>query len=443
VLPQRVRGVLTGRFVAFVGRTYLGVVDDEEAGWRRVNAALRIDSDHEPDLVSVYGARWFVEREEAGHVRDVKNEKYIWDRHIAGAGFFDWPLRKVKPKHVQAWLGKLLRTEAVSPRRSARGIVYKPLGRTLSRSSVTTARRILRAMFAQARIEGKVSSNPVDGVPVPKVDRVIEDEDTWSYLTVEEIKALFEVLPDARTKAIYAVAIYGGLRQGEILGLRWTDVVLDGARPHLKVRRSFDHATKTAGSRRDVPLLDPVRVALREWKAAVQVARLDPVVPRGKIARQHARQGARARANSKLVFPSEHGGCYGRSYDAAWSAKRGRPVFRVEGDERRVARDRSAAIEVKPGWRERAGVRTHIRFHDLRHTCASHLVMGTWTARPLTLYEVKNWLGHDSVKTTQRYAHLSPEGLHSAAAGPDRPKIDLNTVAGSSAAPVSDSPIKS
>ena len=53
----------------------------------------------------------------------------------------------------------------------------------------------------------------------------------------------------------------------------------------------------------------------------------------------------------------------------------------------------------------RAGIKA-FRFHDLRHTAASHLLM-----RGATLPEVKEILGHSDIKMTMRYAHLSPAHL--------------------------------
>src|SRR5262249_9923092 len=61
-------------------------------------------------------------------------------------------------------------------------------------------------------------------------------------------------------------------------------------------------------------------------------------------------------------------------------------------------------------WRQRCGIRHEVHFHDFRHTCASHLIMGTW-GRPWRLEEVQVLLGHRSITTTERYAHLAPEGL--------------------------------
>jgi len=61
-------------------------------------------------------------------------------------------------------------------------------------------------------------------------------------------------------------------------------------------------------------------------------------------------------------------------------------------------------------WRSAAGVRADVRFHDLRHTCASHLIMGTW-GRAWRLEEVQVVLGHASRTTTGRYARLAPDSI--------------------------------
>jgi integrase len=59
--------------------------------------------------------------------------------------------------------------------------------------------------------------------------------------------------------------------------------------------------------------------------------------------------------------------------------------------------------------------RMPVRWHDLRHTCAAALVSGMW-GRRWSLEEVKGLLGHESVTTTERYAHLAQSALKTAAA---------------------------
>jgi integrase len=56
----------------------------------------------------------------------------------------------------------------------------------------------------------------------------------------------------------------------------------------------------------------------------------------------------------------------------------------------------------------------HVRWHDLRHTCASSLVAGWW-GRRWTLQEVQAYLGHSSITMTERYAHLAESVVKDAA----------------------------
>jgi len=99
------------------------------------------------------------------------------------------------------------------------------------------------------------------------------------------------------------------------------------------------------------------------------------------------------------VFPGAHGQRR-RDDDARWSPDT-RLIRRTDGTSYRA--------EIN-GYRLRAGITRRVRFHDLRHTCASHLLMGTWGVR-LPIEEVAAWLGHSSTAVTQRYAHLAPDHL--------------------------------
>ena len=352
------------KFRAYVGREYLGIFDTEQEGWDACEAWNDVEGDRAPDTLRVYGTQWLIEREKT--VRGIKEERSRWDTHIKTAKFADWAMRRIQQKDIDKWIRALMRTKATQvTREGEKGHTRKKADRAVSRGTVVHCRNLLSLCFDAAVLEGKIKFNPCRGVRVPRVDEVIEDSEAWAYLVPEEITRLFEAIEKTKRRdfyrALYAVAIYGGLRKGEILGLRWENVTLDGPNPELRVRYSYNGPPKTKVSRRTVPLLPPLKAALERWR----------------------RFGGVVRATG-LVFPNAKGGCYGKSYDAAWETR----------------------------WRSKAKIRPHVRFHDLRHTCASHLIMGTWfdALKPV---EVMPWMGHSDLKTTMRYAHLAPDWLHS------------------------------
>ena len=88
-------------------------------------------------------------------------------------------------------------------------------------------------------------------------------------LSPTQVKALLKAARDTRSEALYVVAVHTGLRQGELLGLKWTDIDLDMGR--LSVRRSLKVTEggldfgppKNKASRRSVPLNNTTAAALR------------------------------------------------------------------------------------------------------------------------------------------------------------------------------------
>lgn len=352
-----------GKHLAFLRSEYLGSFSTREEAQRKIAATLDIDSDKAPDSLRLFGERWLNERDEGGDVRDIKNERSVWKTHIATAHFADWPVKRIRPVDVKKWIVAMSKKHKLRlHRRKVDGIWVSTLVETdkrISKETVTHARRILLGCFKEAAVDGKCASNPVRDVPVPKMARVREEEDEWSYLRPDEIARLFARIEQAKRKefyrAVFAVAIYAGLREGEIWGLRWRDI-----KPNeIQVRMSFREPVKAESSHRSVPMLRPVRDALDAWRKAGGAVQL-----------------------SGLVFTAPSGSNYADGYDANWATQ----------------------------WRKKAGCASHVRFHDLRHTCGSHLLMGTW-GRAFKLTEIKDWLGHADITTTQRYAHLAPGAL--------------------------------
>ncbi len=219
---------------------------------------------------------------------------------------------------------------------------------------------------------------------VPKIHKTripLFDSD-FSYLRTKEEIARFLAAAKAEGDlvfALYATAVYTGMRQGELAGLQWGDVDLDGRL--IAVQRSFDGPTK-AGDVRYVPILDPLLPVLREW---------------------------RLKCPGKLVFPNQADTMHG-------------PSARVFQE----VLHRVLKAAAFPTVQRRGRSHRYIVFHDLRHTFASHWVMGGGD-----LFKLQKVLGHKSAAMTLRYSHLSPDafaadyGRLGAATGPGAKVIPL------------------
>lgn len=374
-----------GKVIARLRSRYLGSFDSDEEADDAIAIAIELlaEKAKQPMTLARFGKTWLKQREIDG-VAGIRQERSRWAAHVADSELAHMPIRSARPRHVHDYASALPHRKARQTIRHADHVEHVELDRCISRQTATHALKLVYLALEGARIAGHLSRNPAQGIRVPRVRRAMPDEsaELVPYLEAEEIGRLLDALkPTPEWHSLYTVAIYAGLRKGELLGLRWEDVELKGARPLVRVRRTYDGPTKSAASRRDVPLLPAALAALRAWQRHGDVRRL-----------------------SGHVWPGTSGGMRRRDDQLRWP-------------DRRYKAGRPATLRITPGVRSLAGCGDHMRFHDLRHTCASHLVMGSWTAKPLDLQQVKQWLGHSSMATTLRYAHLSPESIHGAARG--------------------------
>lgn len=311
--------------------------------------------------LAAWGKTWLERREELGEVRHPQGDRTRWDLHIGGCELAGMALADIRPKHITSWI------DATTKRRKAKGAPGR-----VSPQTVRRAFALLRLALADAVRAEHIEANPAAGAKLPKAKAA-----PWAFLAAEEVAAVVRGAPGVpeESRRAFVVAIFTGLRQGELIALRWGDVTLDGPRPELHVQRSHDGPPKNGKPRR-VPLL-----------------------PHALEALQGLRREAGDVAPEALVFPTLRGHQRHRGNDFGWSVKitRGQPG---------------------PGYRLKLGITRYVRFHDLRHTCASHLAMGTWTSSPWPLQDVARWLGHGSVAITERYAHLAPGYLHDRAHAP-------------------------
>ena len=207
--------------------------------------------------------------------------------------------------------------------------------------------------------------------PVDKVDRPKKNDFQPVFLDAAELQHLFEVVKGTKLELPVLVAAFYGLRRGEVLGLKWD--AIDFERGTISVKRTVTF-TNADGTYREV-----------EQQSAKTKSSLRTLPLVGSF-RDYFMQVKEAQELNKKVC----GNCYNYEYDGF--------VFVDEMGERMKMNYLTSAF---PKFLERHGLR-RMRFHDLRHSCASLLL-----ANGVPLKHIQEWLGHSDFTTTANiYAHL-------------------------------------
>jgi integrase len=263
------------------------------------------------------------------------------------------PIAKLTPAEVQAFLNRKQASDL-----SARRVQY--------------IHAVLRRALVTAERWGLVSRNVARLVDPPRVRRR-----EITPLTPEQARRLIETSVEDRYRALWITALGTGLRQGELLALRWEDVDLTAGR--LWVRHTLANVDgtltllepKTDRSRRLVVLPAPVCVALRAHRTRQKMDRV--------VAGSHW-------VDSGHVFAT----MLGKPHHAATISR---------------AFDQALARAELP----------HTRFHDLRHSAATFLL-----SQGFGLEDVKNLLGHSTiVLTSNTYGHVLEQRQQEMARGMD------------------------
>ncbi len=232
----------------------------------------------------------------------------------------------------------------------------------LSTSTVLRYHAIIRKSLDYAFKMDMIVSNPADKVEKPKPEQFIV-----SFYNDNELKILFEKSKNDPLELVIFLTAFYGLRRSEVLGLKWS--AIDFEKKTITIRHKIiqvqnkiigKNKTKNRTSYRTLPLVDDVTCILLQFK--------DKQLQNQKIC--------------------------GKSYNNKY--------------EEYICVDDLGNI-IKPDY-----VTKHfkivlknnnlreIRFHDLRHSCASLLL-----ARGVHMKEIQEWLGHSSFKTTADiYAHI-------------------------------------
>src|SRR3954454_17219165 len=243
--------------------------------------------------------------------------------------FGDRRLEDITEDEVERWAGRLG--------------AERPLSNATKRKVIV----IFHGVMARAcRVYG-LPANPVASAEKPR----LAAPGAIDVFSPEEVHALVRAATSEQDAAIFLTAAFTGLRQGELVALRWRDV--DFAGSYIRVTASYTNgelSTPKSGKVRSVAMAPEVGEAL-------------------------ARLGQRDASADQddLVFV----GLAGSYVDASALLRRYRAALR--------------RAELRP-----------LRFHDLRHT------FGTRVIAYADIRRVQEWMGHADVQTTMRYLHYAP-----------------------------------
>jgi len=241
-------------------------------------------------------------------------------------------------------------------RTDVQDLVDRLLAEGFDASTIRNTVMPLRAIFRRSVARGDVAVNPTAGLELPAVrgkrDRIVSPA---------QAAELLAVLPD-EDRALWASALYAGLRRGELMALSWRDVDLPAG--VIRVERSWDAknrvivSPKSRAGYRKVPIAGVLRDFLIEHKL------------------RSGRSGGFVFGRVSDGLPFDASALAARAY-AAWS---------------------EAGLEP-------------ITLHEARHTFASLMIAAGVNAKALAAY-----MGHASVTITyDRYGHLMPGNEHESA----------------------------
>lgn len=221
---------------------------------------------------------------------------------------------------------------------------------------------ILSPALRQAYRDDLIAKNPYEFMP-----HIKREKSVMSYYKKEELEELFKYTDNSPLKLIVRVAAYYGFRRSELVGLKWNAIDFDNKMITIQHKvLSVDgklylsDTLKTTASHRTLPLLPEIEKLLIERKEEIE--------------------------HNKVLF----GKSYNHKYDDYIFVDDIGDLFNPD-----QVTDRFQNILKKNNLR-------HIRFHDLRHSCASLLV-----ASKVPMKNIQEWLGHSNFNTTADvYSHL-------------------------------------
>jgi integrase/recombinase XerC len=292
-------------------------------------------------------------RSKAYHVSVVYTLKYLTDFFRAQKSIRSIGLRDIEnfASHLQQKVTRHTSLNRVEPASSNRGEGYRVYFRTL------------KAAFNKAIEWGYVNENYFLKVKLPKKQKLAP-----VFINSEQLSAINGQIKNDVVKDFVLFAFYTGMRLDEIINLRWKNIDLE----NRVITVGDENFTTKGRNQRFIPICEEALEALLQMQNDIRttiVIKLD------------GDASTSLGMTNGFVFCKANGEQY-------------------TGDH--ISQSFKRACKA-------AGLDSRIHFHTLRHSFASNLVQ-----KGVSLYTIKELLGHSSISTTEIYSHLNMETLREA-----------------------------
>ncbi len=300
------------------------------------------------DLASLtYGSymeQWFEERK--NHLQKSTFEtQYIYFKNHIKPRLGHFRIQEINPLHIQKFINDLVREN------------------DYSEHTIHLVYRIVSASFKKAKIIKLVKDNPALGVTLPKIRK--KEMKLWSLEEVNHfISEAKKVKRITRCHIGFLITILTGIRQGEVLALRWKDIDLD--KQIIYIRQTLTQAARIKNGAKNDSSIRSIHIS-------------DSLITELKTHRKRI-----------LEEKLQHGQAYD-DFDLVICTRTGKPI--IPRNFRKEFYNLSEKINMPK-----------IRFHDLRHTHATILIQ-----QNVNVKLISERLGHSEIGTTlDTYSHVLP-----------------------------------
>ncbi len=290
-------------------------------------------------------------------------------------------LSKLNPQQVQSFVNHQLKRRIESfrgrgGRRAGQGMEGKDKPQTLSPRTVQISFAILRRALGQALKWGLVARNVAKMVDPPRVERP-----ETKPLTPDQARQFVQAIKECRWELIYLTALNLGLRESEVLGLRWNDIDLE------KRTLTVNQSVQRIPSEKDG---ESSKLQLVELKTSRSRRCISIPASLAARLREHRTRQLRARLAAGTAW---------KDYGLVFTTSIGTAI-----EKSNLHRDFKGIIEKANESSAEEATLPFIRFHDLRHSTASLLL--AQGVHPRAIMEL---LGHSRIGVTMdTYAHVMP-----------------------------------